>query len=111
MAFDIMTGAIVGVASFSIWVFTPEFAIASMYFLGELGGVPILLNKLILDVLILILFVIAPNRHLQPFSMTPSIFIIGLIFVSILLSQTFLAYVGEVANTASTVFFFFFFFL
>ena len=72
--FDIITGAIVGVASFSTCMSTPESSIFSVYFLVELGGVPILLIKLILGVLILILLVFVPNHHLHPFSLPPSLF-------------------------------------
>ena len=39
MSFDIMTGAIVDVDWFSRWMLVPEYEIASVYFLGELGGV------------------------------------------------------------------------
>ena len=51
--FDIMTGSIVGVNSFYRWMFAPKYKMDSVYFIGELGGVPILLTKLILGVLIL----------------------------------------------------------
>ena len=67
MYFEILTRAIVGVYLFAICMFAPESAIVSLYLLGKLGGVPILLIKLILGVLILILFSIAPNRHSHPF--------------------------------------------
>ena len=50
--FDTMNGYIVGVDSFDRCMFAPESAISSVYFLGELGGVLILLVKLILVVLI-----------------------------------------------------------
>ena len=60
MFFEIMTGAIFGVASFARWVFAPESEIASVYFIRELGGVPILLIELILSLLI-----IYPNLHSQ----------------------------------------------
>ena len=68
-----MPGDIIDVASFSGWIFAPESAISSVYFLGELGGVPIILIKLILGVLILILFIVSPNRNSHPFSLPPSI--------------------------------------
>ena len=63
MSFDIITEDIIGVDSLNIWMFALESAISSVYFLGELGGVPILLIKLILGVLVLILFIIYPNYH------------------------------------------------
>ena len=75
MFFDIITGDIVCVASFAICMFAPESVIVGVYFLGELGGVPVLLIKLILVVPILILFVIYPNRHLHPFFLPPSPFL------------------------------------
>ena len=50
--FEIVTGAIFGVALFDIWMFAPESTIASVYFIGELGGFPIIFIKLILGVLI-----------------------------------------------------------
>ena len=73
MYFEIMTGAIVGVACLDIYMFAPEYAIDSVCLLGELCGVPILPIKLILGVQSLILFIIAPNRHSHHFSspMTP----------------------------------------
>ena len=75
VSFDIKTVAIVGVSRFAICVFAPECAIDSIYFLVELGGVPILLIKLILGGLILVLFIIGPNRHLRPFLLTPILFL------------------------------------
>ena len=75
MSFDIITVAIVGVVCLDIGMFTSASEISSMYLLGELGGVPILLIKLILGVQILILFIIVPNLHLQPFSLPPIIFL------------------------------------
>ena len=48
MSFNIITGDIFGMACFSGCIFAPESAIASVYLLEELGGVPILLMKLIL---------------------------------------------------------------
>ena len=75
MLFDIMTGAIAGVVSVIIWMFVPESTIASVNFLGEIDGVPILLNKPILVELILILFISAPDHHLHPFLMPPIIFL------------------------------------
>ena len=75
MLFGIMIGSIVGVASFSRWIFAPDSLIADVKFLGELGGGPIFFIKLILGVPILILFILAPNRHLHPFSLPPSLFL------------------------------------
>ena len=75
MPFKIMTGDIVGVAWLYICMFTHESEIDSVCLLGELVGVSILLIKLILGLLILILFIIAPNRHLHPFSMPPILFL------------------------------------
>ena len=70
-----MTGAIMGVACLDRCMGVTESDIASLYLLGELGGVPILFIKLILVLLILILFVVAPNRHHRPFSLPPIIFL------------------------------------
>ena len=68
-----MTGVIVVETCLARCIFTPESAMASMCLLVELGGVPILLIKPSLGVLVLILVIIAPNRHLHTFSMPPSI--------------------------------------
>ena len=67
-----MTGVIVVETCLDRCIFTPESAMASMCLLVELGGVPILLIKPSLGVLVLILVIIAPNRHLHPFSLPPS---------------------------------------
>ena len=75
MSFDSTTGGIVVVAWLDICMIEPNSKIASVYFLGELGGVPILLIKLILGLLRLILFIIAPNRHFHPFLMPPKCFL------------------------------------
>ena len=75
ISFDIITGGIVCVVLFSRWIFAPESMIVGVYFLGELGGFLILLIKIILVLIILILFIISPNRHLHPFSLTPSPFL------------------------------------
>ena len=75
MYFEIITGSIVGMAWLARCIFAPESEIASVYLLVELGGIPTLLIKLILGVLILILFIIAPNRNSHPFSMPPSLFL------------------------------------
>ena len=63
MLFDIMTGAIVGMDSFTWYMLAPDSALVSMYFIVELGGVLILLIKLILGVLLLILLIIASSHH------------------------------------------------
>ena len=76
-----------------------------MYFLGEIGGVPILLIRIILGILISILFVITPNHHLYPFFLTPFSFIIGLMFVSYLLGWTRLVTMVEVAPVSPIVVF------
>ena len=75
MLFDIITGAIVCVASFARRMFTPESTIASVYFLGEFCGVRILLIEPILSVMILILFILIPNHHSYPFSLPQTIFL------------------------------------
>ena len=63
MLFGITTEAIFGVASFARWMFAPQSEIACVHFLGEVGGVSIILIKLILGLLILILLIISPNLH------------------------------------------------
>ena len=75
MFFEIITGDIVCVASFSRLMFARESMVVGVYFLGELGEVPILLIKLSLGLLVLILFIISPNPHLNPFSIPPSCFL------------------------------------
>ena len=75
ISFSIITGAIVGVACFARYIFAPESDIASMLLLVGLGGASILFIKLILGLLISILLTIAPNRHSQPFSLPPIIFL------------------------------------
>ena len=63
-------------------MFAPKYSIASVYFLGELGGFPMLLITLILGVLILMLLIISPNFHLHPFFISPKYYlVVGLIFV------------------------------
>ena len=52
MSFDIMNGAIVVVPCLDRYISVPESATASVCLLGELGGVPILLIKLNLGLLI-----------------------------------------------------------
>ena len=56
MSFDIMDGDIFGVPCFYRCIFAPESAISSVYLPGELVGIPILFNKLIFGLLILIFF-------------------------------------------------------
>ena len=63
MLFDIMPGAIVGAYLFVIWIFKTDSEIANVYFVGELGEVPILLIKLILSDTILNLSIITPKHH------------------------------------------------
>ena len=75
MYLDIMTGAIIGVACLDRCMGVTGSEIASLYLLGEVGGVPILFIKLILGLLILILFIISPNHHSHPFSLTPILFL------------------------------------
>ena len=75
MLFEIVTGGIVAVAFFARWIFEPDSEISNVQFVGELGGVLILLIKLILGDLILILSIISPKPHSQIFSITPRIFL------------------------------------
>ena len=70
-----ITGAIVLVACFASCIFEPAYIIDSMLLIGEFGGVLIQFIKLILELLISILLIIAPNRHSHPFSLPPSIFL------------------------------------
>ena len=73
--FDIITGAIVVVAYFDRCTFAPEYEIDIILLLGELDGVSIQFIKLILGLRISILLISAPNRHLHPFSIPPSLFL------------------------------------
>ena len=75
MYFDIMTRVIVGVACLDRCMIALEYKITGVYLLGEVGGVPIILIKLILGVINLILFIIAPKCHSHPFSLPPSNFL------------------------------------
>ena len=75
MSFGIITGTIVVVSCLDRCMLTPESAIDIVCLLGELGGFPILLIKLSLEVLTLILFIISPNRHSQHFLFSPSRFL------------------------------------
>ena len=75
ISFDIIAGAILVVALFNRCIFAPESAIASILLLGVLYGLSIKFIKLILGLLIPILFISAPNRHLHPFSIPPSLFL------------------------------------
>ena len=63
---------IVVVACFAVNIFVPESVIASIFLLGEFGGVPIKFIKLILGLLISMLFIIDPNCHSHPFSLPSS---------------------------------------
>ena len=60
MSFEMMTGDIVVVDCFARCIFAPEYTIASLFLLGEFGWVPIKFIKLILELLISILLMIAP---------------------------------------------------
>ena len=61
------------VAYFSRCIFEPESAIDNMLLHRGLVGVLIKFIKLIIELLILILLLVAPNRHLQPFFILPSL--------------------------------------
>ena len=74
-SFDINAGAILLVACFARCIFTPESAVAIMLLLIGLFGASIQFIKLFLGLIISILFNVAPNRHLHPFSLPPSIFL------------------------------------
>ena len=63
------------VAYFSRPIFAPESGIASVLLLVRLFEVSIKFIKLILGLLTSILFFAAPNRHLHPFSLPPSLFL------------------------------------
>ena len=75
ISFGIIIGTILVVACFSRCIFAPESTIASIFLLGEFGGAPIQFTKLILGLLISILLIIAPNRHLRPFSLLLGLFL------------------------------------
>ena len=75
ISFDIITGAIAVVDFFARCIFAPYSLIASMLLLGGLGRILIQFIKLILGLLISILFISVPNRHLHPFSLLPSLFL------------------------------------
>ena len=74
VSFEIMTGTIVVADFFDRCIFAPESSISSLVLLGEFGGFPIQFIKLVLGLLISILFIISPNRHLYPFLIPPSWF-------------------------------------
>ena len=74
ISFEIIIGYIVVVACFARCIFAPVSIIASVLLLGKLGGVLIQFIKLILGLLISILIIIAPNRHLHLFSLPTSLF-------------------------------------
>ena len=65
--FEIITGDIVVMACFAMCIFAPESDIARMLLLGKFGGVLIQFIKLILGLIVSILIIISPNRHLHPF--------------------------------------------
>ena len=73
ISFVIIIEAILLVACFSRCIFTPESAVAIMLLLIGLFGASIQFIKLFLGLIISILFNVAPNRHLHPFSLPPSI--------------------------------------
>ena len=75
MSLDIISGVIVVVDSVAGCIFTPESAISSVFLPGEFGGVLIQFIKLILGLLLLMLLIISPNRHLHPLSLPPSCFL------------------------------------
>ena len=75
ISFDITTVSIVGVAWFSMCIFAPECSVDSMLLLKWLGGLSIQFIKLILGILLLISFIIAPNHHLHPFSLLHRLFL------------------------------------
>ena len=75
ISFEIITGDIIVVACFDRCIFAPESAIDIMLLLGGLSGVSIQFIKLILGLLISFLFIAAPNHHLHPFYLLPSLFL------------------------------------
>ena len=75
MSFEIMFRAIVLVACFPICILAPDSTIASVFLLGEFGGVPIHFINLIFALLNSILLIIAYNHHLHPFLLLPSLFL------------------------------------
>ena len=104
MSFNIITGDIFGMACFSGCIFAPESAIASVYLLEELGGVPILLMKLILWVLILTFFHYLSYPLFAPlFTSLKSFLVLGLLFVAYFLVRAFFSPVSEIYPTAPTV--------
>ena len=70
-----MTASIVVVPSFARFILAPDSEIDRVLLLGEFGGVPVIMITLSLGLLILVLIVISPNRHLQTFSFPPSSFL------------------------------------
>ena len=62
-----MTRVIVVLACFRRFIFAPESTIFNVFLIGEFGGVLIQFIKLTMGLLILILLIVAPNRHLRPF--------------------------------------------
>ena len=81
-----MNGDIVVVACFARCIFAPEFAIPSVFLLGDFGGVPIKFIKLVFVLLILILLIISPNLHSHPF-LLPSICVFLLMLMDLLCYQ------------------------
>ena len=60
---DIITGDIVVLACFDRGIFATESVISSILLLVVLGRVLIKFIKIVLGLLILILFIVAPNHH------------------------------------------------
>ena len=75
ISFASITGAIVVVDCFDRYILSPESVIDIMLSLGGLSGVSIQFIKLILGLLISFLFIAAPNHHLHPFYLLPSLFL------------------------------------
>ena len=82
ISFDIITGAIVGLACFARCIFAPESVIAIMLLLRLLGRVSIKFIKMVLGILIFMLLSIVPNYHSCPFSISPGLFLVGFFLVA-----------------------------
>ena len=72
VSFVITTGAIVVMDCFAMCIFASESVIASVFLLGELGGVLIKFIKRIVGLLITFSFIVVPKRHPHPFLLPPS---------------------------------------
>ena len=66
ISYDIITVAIVVVDCFTKCIFSPEYAICSMFLLVDFCGVPIQSIKVILGLIISILLIITSNYHSRP---------------------------------------------